>query len=340
MKINVLCNDGSPLGVTLSDLHGANGRVGVGGAEAALLTLCEAWAKRGDEVILYNDPLHPNDVFEQRPIAAFENENNADILIIFRSPNTRSYRTGSKKIWWSTDQYTVGDFRMFSSTVQQIVTISPFHSEYFKNTYGIENTNVIDLPVRSWEYNQEVERIPKQLIFCSVPNRGLHELADMWNSILAKVPDASLIITSDYRLWGSPYPMSEPFLIKFSRKTNAKYLGAIKREELVKYQLQSDLQAYPCNYDELFCISVAECQVAGAYPVTSDKGALGTTNMGIVIKGNVSEGAWQEMFIEKIVYLLQHRDELEILRWRTQEKARKRFDINRILGEWDKVFNG
>lgn len=340
MKIDILCNDGSPLGVTLSDLHGENGRVGVGGAEAALLTMCEAWAMRGDNVVLYNNPLHPNDVFEQRPIGAFDKNSDRDILIIFRSPNTQAIAARGKKTWWSCDQYTVGNFKDFAPMVDKIVTISPYHSDYFVEHYGITNSTPIDLPVRTWEYDQEVERIPNQLLFCSVPDRGLHILADVWDTILANVPDAGLIVTSDYRLWGNPYAMTEPYLIRFSRKAKARFLGAIKRSELVKYQLQSDIQAYPCSYEELFCISTAECQVAGAYPITSDCGALRTTNMGSIIKGNVSDGLWQEAFVSKIVYLLQHRGELEMARWAVQEKAKKRFNIDKILKEWDTVFNG
>jgi hypothetical protein len=42
MNIDILCKDGSPLGVTLNDLWGEGQRgIGVGGSEYALLTLCE-----------------------------------------------------------------------------------------------------------------------------------------------------------------------------------------------------------------------------------------------------------------------------------------------------------
>lgn len=341
MKIHVLCNDGSPLEVTLADLHGERGRIGVGGAEAALLTMCEAWAKRGDEVVLYNNPTGPNDVFEQRPIGAFDKNAERDILIVFRSPNSQAIAAKGKKCWWSCDQYTVGSFKDFAPMVDKIVTISPFHSDYFVSTYGITNSTPIDLPVRTWEYEQPIERIPNQLIFCSVPDRGLGVLADVWDTILAAVPEATLVITSDYRLWGNPFAMTEQYLIRFSRKANARFLGAIRRNELVKYQLQSDIQAYSCSYPELFCIANAECQVAGAYPVTSDCGALISTNMGSIIKGNTAEEIWQSAFVAKIVYLLQHRSELEMARWAVQEKAKKRFDIENIMKQWDdKIFNG
>lgn len=341
MKIHILTNDGSPLGVTLSDLHGENGRVGIGGAEAALMTLCEAWAKRGDEVTLYNNPLHPNDVFTQLPIAAFDPQADRDILIIFRSPNERCYGAKGKKVWFSTDQYTVGSFKDFSIMVDQIVTISPFHAEFFKNTYGIEGTTTIDLPVRTWEYDQFVERRPNQLIFCSVPNRGLDELAQAWDRIYQEVPDASLVITSDYRLWGNAYANNESFMFKFARKGDVRFLGAVKRSELVTYQLQSDIMAYPNNYDELFCISCAECQVAGAYPVTSDVGALATTNKGSLVRGHPSDNGWMNRFVDAISKVLSDRGALELARWNIQERARKRFGVETILEQWDKkVFSG
>lgn len=340
MRLDILTNDGSPLGVTLSDLHGKNGRIGVGGAEMALLTMCEAWAKRGDRVRLYNNPLHPNDVFEQYPISAFVPDDDRDALIIFRSPNSLCYGARGKKIWWSCDPYTVGSFKNFAIMVDEIVTISQFHAEYFKNTYGIEKTTVIDLPVRTWEYDQDIERIPNQLIFCSVPDRGLDIMATAWAEIHAAIPETTLVITSDYRLWGNEYAGNEKFMMNFARTGGAKFLGAVKRDELVKYQLQSDIHAYPNTYDELFCISCAECQVAGAYPVTSDMGALRTTNMGNIIQGNPATSIeWQNKFIDTIVSLLRHRGELELLRWSVQEKARKRFSLETILPLWDKVFN-
>ena len=40
--IHVLANDGSPLGVTEKSIFGEDGRVGVGGAELALLTMCRS----------------------------------------------------------------------------------------------------------------------------------------------------------------------------------------------------------------------------------------------------------------------------------------------------------
>src|SRR5512139_1638848 len=133
LVIHMLTNDGSPLGVTSKSLWGDDKSVGVGGSELYLLTLCEEFTKAGHEVILYNDPKEQNaSPFEQRMIGQFHPDEPRDILINFRSPNPKTIvTTNCKKIWMTTDQMSVGDYRSFAGQVHKIVTISPRHSQYF-----------------------------------------------------------------------------------------------------------------------------------------------------------------------------------------------------------------
>src|SRR5271157_5321573 len=103
MKLDVICNDGSPLGVTLSTLMGDDPtQVGVGGAEAALLTMCQAWHLRGYDIRLYNNPRLPELCpFPQLGIDEFNPSEDRDFVIIFRSPNLRMIGCKGKKLWWS-----------------------------------------------------------------------------------------------------------------------------------------------------------------------------------------------------------------------------------------------
>lgn len=343
MKISVVANDGSPLGVTMKSLHGTDGRFGVGGAEQAILTLCEAWHQRGDDIIFYNDPLEQDaSPFPQRPISDFNPDEDRDIVIVFRSPNPRAIQGKGKKIWFSCDQRTVGDFSLFAGSVDEVVTISPFHAFYFEDVYGITNSKVIDLPVRVWEYDPNTEKVPNQILFSSVPDRGINQLAEIWKLVEAKFSDAKLVITSDWRLWDANLPatMTVPYRIKFAQYQSVSYLGAIPRRELVQIQCQSQILAYPCVYPELFCYSVAEASVAGAYPITSDIGALATTNMGLMFKGSPDSGEWQEAFAQRIVDLLSQPSVLVAEQQRVMSEARERFSIETVLAKWDAVFNG
>lgn len=342
MKIDVLCNDGSPLLVTEKSIFGEDGRMGVGGAELALLTLCRAWQFYGNQVTLYNDPREFGvSTFEQRNIDDFNPQADRDVLIIFRSPNPRSYDAKGKKVWFSCDQNTVGSFKEFASTVHKIVTISPRHTQFFREQYGIMNAIHIDLPVRTWEYKEDVCKVPKRCIFTSMPDRGVMQLHSAWARIVAAVPDASLVITSDWRLWveWATEEQVRQFKLAFARLPNVTYRAAVNRRELINIQMQADVHLYPCVYDELFCISVAESQVAGAFPITSDVGSLGTTNMGTVIHGNPNDPGWQDAFVFQAIELLNNSDYLKQKQEWIRETSMRRFSIERVLEQWDeKVF--
>lgn len=340
LKIDIICNDGSPLGVRLVDVYGENGRIGVGGAELALLTMCEAWWNKGYQIRLYNSPTaHGTSPFPQFPIDTFIPEEDRDILIIFRSPNHRVKNANGLKIWWSTDQYTMGDFREFAKLVDRIVTISDFHAKHFEIAYGVKDTVTIDLPVRVQDYYNGIEKVPNRLIFCSVPDRGLAVLAQAYPIIQAKIPDVSLTVTSDYRLWGVSYPGNEQFIRQFIGMSGVKFMGAVPRRDMVREQLMAQVQAYSNTYDELFCYSVAECQVAGALPVTSTQGALITTNMGVQVDGDSHNPHWVNLFAEAVISTLLDPN-LQAMQAQVIQKAKERFSLQNILSQWErKVFD-
>lgn len=340
MKIDVLCRDGSPLGVVEADINGEVGRrIGVGGAELALLTMCAAWKFHGHAVRLYNSPReYGRSTFEQYPVEAFNPQDERDVLIIFRSPNPAALGAKGLKVWWSCDQFTIDDYAAFGKQVNKIVTISKYHSKYFLTHYGLSDTVSIDLPVRTWEYKQAGEKHPKQCLCTSMPDRGVKELQNMWGAIVAQVPDAQLVITSDWRLWAewAGEDMVRPYKLSFARLPNVTYLGAVRRPQLVQLQLQSSILTYPCTYEEMFCIAAAEAQVAGMLPITSDYGALSTTNMGVVLSGNPQKADWQERFIQTVVERLNAPEKLQEEQCRLREIAMKRFSLETILDKWYK----
>lgn len=337
MRIDLLCNDGSPLGVTSKTIWGDNFRVGTGGAEYGLLTMCEEWTKAGHTVRLYNDPKEKNaSPFEQFPVGAFQPNDERDVVIIFRSPNARAIPANGLKVWWSCDQQTVGNFNEFANYVDKIVCISDYHAKYFKDRYGITNTTVIDLPVRLNDFDGlKFDRVKNRLIFTSVPARGLENMLRIYQILKREKPDVSITITSDYRLWGVA-PSNEHFRVKWMHQNDVRYLGAIPRKQLLEEQLQADLLVYPCNYDELFCIAVAEAQCAGLYPVTSSIGALEKTNMAKLLFVDANNPACDRLYVDTVLELLSDRNRLEILRAENKVRSRMRFAPENILSQWQK----
>ena len=336
MDIGIVCSSGSPIGLIPEHVEGK----GVGGAELALVTLAEVLAQRGHEVSVYNNP----EVHGKHGSVVYRNvgewsAHKHDTVIVFRTPFPQVRWSRAKKIFWSCDQYTEGNFSTdVFPYVDEVVTISPFHSKYFESAYGYRGAHVIDLGVRTWEYNEHVPKVKNRFVFCSVPGRGLQYLRKAWDRIVKEYPDASLAITSDYRLWGSLDPLNQQHRAQWRDATGVNFHGRVLRSVMVKLQLEAELFAYPCTYDELFCISVAECQVAGAIPITSNAGALPTTNrFGIVLSGDPRTVEWQEAFLETILAHLRRRDILEEASREARKSAPKVFNWDTVALAWEGI---
>jgi hypothetical protein len=160
----------------------------------------------------------------------------------------------------------------------------------------------------------------------------LKELLEMWLRIIGAVPEASLVITSDYRLWGAGYRGNEKYLQYAMGMPGVTFLGAVPRPRLVEEQLKAEVLPYPCSYNELFCYAVAECEVAGALPITPRIAALETTNNGWF--------STKEDFADTVIKALNTNPEaVSVSRTVFTKLARQRFSPERILKEWDtKVF--
>lgn len=343
LKIDLLCNDGSPIGVTPMMIEGR----GVGGAELSMMTLMEVFVKRGHEVRVFNDPAAPgdHDGVQYLPLSAYNNRTPRDVIIIFRSPNQRYVRkhmpADVRKVWWSCDQFTIGNYAQFAQEVDYVVTISPHHTNYHHGKYAIPLNKMshIDLGVRSWEYNDKIEKVKGRIIFCSIPDRGLPILHAAWPLIKRDAPHASLSITSDYTLWGTG-PNNSQHRLQWAGSNDVVFHGKVPRSRLVDLQVEAEIMAYPSVYEELFCISAAECQVAGAMPITSEIGALKTTNeFGVVIPGNPKSASWVDAFSNRIVNLLTREHEyLESRQASMKFSARRRFDWDTIAERWEELF--
>lgn len=314
---------------------------GLGGAEQYLISLAEELAKE-HEITVFNQP--PRDGLYGRVLYThtdgFDCQRPYDCFILYRNPDVATMiATAAKvKLFLSCDQQTSGDYRVDAFPhVDHTVCISPYHVGYHRARYGVsaERISHIGIGVRQQDYAAEVGKVAGQCIYCSIPDRGLEHLAVIWPRIKELVPHATLFITSDYRLWGISYPGNDRWVERFRGMPGVRFVGRVAREELVRLQLSSDLMVYPSDYEELFCVSAAECMVAGAYPITSTFGALPTTaGAGTLIAGAPSSASYREAFVEKAVSLLRDREELSRLQRKISAYAKARFRYSEIADKW------
>jgi glycosyltransferase involved in cell wall biosynthesis len=170
-----------------------------------------------------------------------------------------------------------------------------------------------------------------------MPYRGVEILAKVWDKISEEIPEALLVITADMRLWNPKIPEFALVDYKplFLGLPNVHYFGALNRSELIQHELESQINLATNTYEELFCISVAECQVAGAIPISTNFGAIRTTNMGKILLGNPEDKSWQNKYADIVIKNLQNQVILNRDIKNIQKKALKRFSPEVILQEWE-----
>jgi glycosyltransferase involved in cell wall biosynthesis len=101
---------------------------------------------------------------------------------------------------------------------------------------------------------------------------------------------------------------------------------------LVQEEMSAGILAYPSTFEELFCISCAEAMVAGCLPITSECGALPTTNMYRTLPGDANNPEWQKTFAAILSEELENPD--EAMRKQIQQRAMARFNPDRIISLW------
>jgi len=98
--------------------------------------------------------------------------------------------------------------------------------------YNFPDAISIDLPVRTWEYRDPIPKILIDVVFSDLSDRGVMQLHAVWPRIQAEVPDASLVITSDWRLWAD-WQSEESirgYKLSYAMQPNVTYLGAVRRQ--------------------------------------------------------------------------------------------------------------
>ena len=164
---------------------------------------------------------------------------------------------------------------------------------------------VMGAPIETADYPDVPEKTERLLLYCSVPDRGLYYLKDLFPGIRRRVPDARLVITSDFSLWGAQ-PAKDAFLKFFAGQSGVDYVGHVSRPDLVAWQRRARVLAYPCRFEEGFCLAAAECMAAGAVPVTTRRYALVTTvaDGGMLIGGHPRGWLYRRRFVRACVGLL------------------------------------
>lgn len=342
MRIDVVTIGGSSWGVTPPEIE----TPGVGGSELMLLQWSRVMASRGHEITIFNNPRKPGIYagVSFKDEKEFDKTQYRDVFISFRGPKYDETVGGNFGIavGWSTGQSERSYQEPWHALTDGIVGLSEFHLADNKKRYP-ENPHtmkIMEIGSLAREY-PPTPKIPYQFIYNSVPIRGLIHLAEIWPIIRTRYPTARLLVTSDYRLWnGGTDPQNSEYQTIFNGMPGVELLGAIPRSELVRRECESEIHLYPCAFDELFCISNSEAQMAGCYAITSSVGALATTNFtGYKSPFLPGTNAFRDDVLREIDALYaQDAASRAVQHKAIREAAHKRFNWDRICDQWESYF--
>ena len=281
---------------------------GVGGTEALVVVLAETLASRGIRVTVASQIAAGSShrgVSYVPVSAARPGESDAAVLVKLWSDAAEG--AGPLRVFLATDVH-VPDAGVLGRSVTWATTsaaLSPFMRSRLTAAVAAPDMAVLPPPVANSEYDGPPAPRRRGLLYCSVPDRGLYYLKDLFPAIRRRVPDATLVITSDFTLWGHAAARDafQPF---FDGQSGVEYLGHVPRARLVAEQLRARVLAYPCTFEEGFCIAAAECMAAGTVPVTTNAFALTTTvgDAGVLINGRPRSWFYRRAFVKAAVRLL------------------------------------
>jgi glycosyltransferase involved in cell wall biosynthesis len=279
---------------------------GVGGTEAMVVVLSEALAARGVNVTVATriDREDCNGVRFQ-PVETARPR--ADVTVLVKQWSEAARGTGPVRVFFATDVH-VPDRQMIARCLEWSTTsfaLSPFMRAKLQDVVPAPAMGILPPPIALEDYASLADERPPVLLYCSVPDRGLYYLKDLFPAIRRRVADATLVITSDFSLWGRA-TAKNAFLRFFEHQPGVEYLGHVDRPRLVAEQRRARVLAYPCTFEEGFCIAAAECMAAGAVPVTTNAFALTTTvgEAGMLIDGRPRSWFYRRRFVNAVTALL------------------------------------
>ena len=281
---------------------------GVGGTESCVVLLAEEFAARGASVVVAN----------RVPAAAVERAvryvpldaigtGPFDLIVLWKRWSDVAAGLDGRKVFLWTDAHITEEANL--SRCRQwadlTCTLSEFTRGRLAAATGEERLLAVGAPIETGDYAAAPVKTERWLLYCSVPDRGLYYLKDLFPRIRRQVPDARLAITSDFTLWGKE-PAKAAFLRFFEGSDGVEYLGHVSRTELVAWQHRARVMAFPCNFEEGFCLAAAECMAAGAVPVTTGRYALVQTvgDGGVLIGGHPRSWLYGRRFVRACVKLL------------------------------------
>jgi glycosyltransferase involved in cell wall biosynthesis len=193
------------------------------------------------------------------------------------------------------------------------------------------------------------ERRSFRFIYSSSPDRGLDTLLELFPRIRERLPEAELHIFYGFENWDRALGMrvdrdAEAWRDRIRaamQQPGVFFRGRVGQRELAREMMRSDIWFYPTRFEETYCITALEAQMAGALCVASDLGALRTTvaDRGVLLGGDAYSEEFRRLAVETVVALLMDRERRDAFAGRGRAWAAEQ-TWDAVAEEWQGIFDG
>tara|TARA_B100001057_G_scaffold32958_4_gene29918 strand:+ start:6866 stop:7990 length:1125 start_codon:yes stop_codon:yes gene_type:complete len=285
---------------------------GLGGTEIAVSKVAESLAQHGHEVTVAGEVI--SDVHNRvtwLSIQDFENSdfkgldpNRFDIVIgvnylhFMQVLDENGLKPKLTAFWlhnteWH--QYYKGEVlenqMAMLNRIDHVITPSSWANNKFIETYcqgSLLDGPVWDRPVHSQvngidplKFKMKCAKDPNKFIWSSAVDRGLDKLLDNWWRVKEIMPEATLDVY--YPKYSDPHVQDDRNWYNIDgildKLENVKDLGvndmgSVSQDELHLAMQKASYWMYLTDYEETFCITALEMQMAGVFCIVSDTAAL------------------------------------------------------------------
>lgn len=277
-----------------------------------------------------------------------------DVTVAWDSPQiyTFNFPTRLRLVAYQLNDTDVG---MLDHVIDGYFHPSRWHADRFHTVYSIPVEKQYSGMTNGYDpvFVKREEQCPKEsvVLYCSSPDRGLHHVLRMWPKIREEVPNAELHIYYDMTKWVRTVETAlkaGQVLITTDRalairdalpklsSLGVRHLGGVSKVRLYDAMDHAAVLAYPCDPvapTEGYSMTIVDALAHNLPVVTSDADALselwGGINGTTILPLPIDDETW----IRKIVYDLQHKDDVRQL-----EAGVAKYAWETLAQEWERTF--
>lgn len=173
--------------------------------------------------------------------------------------------------WWESKALPANGRALFLNALpymDRVVVLGAWHRDRVCREYGLAPGDVPFAIIGNGMLDPVVHapplpRVPHRFLWVSQKERGLAEFLAFFPRVRAMLPGAELHVFREV-----------PPELAHDRPDYVRFRGHVPNTQVVQEMQQADYWLYPTHFDETYCISALEAQMAGCICIASACGAL------------------------------------------------------------------